>query len=165
MFRLIISIAVAALMFVVIIFFVIGGESSYVLETWFEVSPLSNIRQGVWLSKFREVAFNAACVAFAFAVIWHCVSFGMYRIKDWRNAGGQNTWWLIAIIMFVAIGIYGWIYTPEAQDLGKTLAILLYLFNSIFIYWFSSFLLSPASVKYVPPLSRYSLTQRIPLNF
>lgn len=165
MIRLIVCIGVALFLFVTILFFGIAIESSYILENWYSVSPLQNVKQGVWLAQFRNAAFNASIMALVFTLIWNFVGFFGYQIKDWRNAKGKLAWWSIAGLKLVSIGIYGWIYTPESQDLGKILAILIYLFNSIVIYWFSSFLMSPASVKYVPPLSQLSPTQRIPLQF
>lgn len=150
MIRYLLSIGFAFALFLITFILLIPTVEFWFLENWLEVQPLPGVRQMTWLNDFSNTALYCAVIALVSTIFWHSFGYYFYKIKNWRAAGGRIAWLLIFIVMLIVILVFGWLYTEPTQDLGKHLASGFYLLNAIFIYIFSSLVLSPATVKYAP---------------
>ena len=150
MIRYLLSIGFAVALFLIVFILLIPTVEYWLLENWLEVQPLPGTQQKTWLNDFSTIALYAGAIALAFTIFWHSFGYFYYRIKNWKNAGGRITWMLIFIVMLVGILAFGWLVSEPTQDSGKHLAVGFYLLNSVVVYIFSSWILSPATVKYAP---------------
>lgn len=151
MIRFFLSLGFAVILFLVTFFLLVTMIEFWLLENWFEVESLTGIKQKEWLSNFSDMALYTGLIALAATIIWHSIGYGFYRIKNWQKAKSSRiVWGLILIAMFVVILVFGWLLTSKTQDEGREVAVGFYLFNAIFIYCISSWVLSPATVKYAP---------------
>jgi hypothetical protein len=150
MIKYLIGIISAAALCIFSLFALVTGESWY-FENQLNVSPLTGVRQDAWLQNFSDNAFWHLLTALIFTIAWHSIGFGYYRIDNWSKAGGRLMWTGIFVAMLFVIAVISWPSTQATQDAGKLLAVLAYLFNAIFIYYISSVLASPTTVKYAPP--------------
>ena len=149
--RFILSIGFAFVLFLVAFFVFVTMIEFWLLENWFEVESLTGVRQKEWLDNFSNIALYTSLIALAATVFWHSFGYYFYRIKSWQMAWSSRlTWGLIFVGMFFAVLIFGWLWTSPTQDEGKLVAWVFYLLNATFIYCISSWVLSPATVKYAP---------------
>lgn len=149
--RFIVSVFFAIILFLVTFFVFVTMIEFWLLENWFEIESLTGIKQKEWLNNFSNMALYTSLIALVATVFWHAFGYYFYRIKSWQIAGSSRlTWGLIFVVMLIAILIFGWLWTAPTQDEGKLVACSFYLLNAIFIYCFSSWILSPATVKYAP---------------
>ena len=137
-------------------FFVVGLVALVPAEFWYfenqlNVSPETGTRQDTWLQDFSDDAFYHLATALIFTLIWHTIGFAYYRIQEWPKAGGRLMWAGLFVVMLVVIAVIGSQSTDPTQDFGKMLAVLAYLFNGAFVFYGSSLLASPTTVKYAPP--------------
>lgn len=151
MIRFFLSIGFAFILFLATFFLLVTMVEYWLLENWFEVESLTGIRQKEWLNSFSNMALYTSLIALAVTVFWHTFGYYFYRIKTWQRAGSSRLAWIfIFVVMLIAILIFGWVWTDPTQDEGKLAAVGFYLLNAGFIYCFSSWILSPATVKYAP---------------
>ena len=137
-------------------FFVVGLMGLVAAEFWYfenqlNVSPLTGVRQDTWLQDFSDNAFYHLLTALIFTLIWHTAGFFYFRINVWTKAGGRLVWAGLFVVMLVTVAVISWQSTDATQDAGKLLAVMAYLLNAAFVYYGSSLLASPTTVKYVPP--------------
>lgn len=158
MIRFFLSVGFAFILFLVTFFLLVTMVEYWLLENWFEVESLTGIRQKEWLNSFSNMALYTSLMALAATVFWHSLGYYFYRIKNWhykiknwQKAGSSRLAWVfIFVVMLITILIFGWLFTDPTQDEGKLVAVGFYLLNAGFIYCFSSWILSPATVKYAP---------------
>lgn len=151
MIRFFLSIGFAFGLFFVTFFVLVTMVEFWLLENWFEVESLTGIKQKEWLSEFSNMALYTSSIALVATILWHLFGYYFYRVKFWQRTGSSRlTWGLILVLMLIAILIFGWLWTAPTQDEGKLVACGFYLLNAIFIYCLSSWILSPATVKYAP---------------
>ncbi len=149
--RFFLSVGFAFVLFLVTFFGLVTMIEFWLLENWFEVESLTGIKQKEWLNNFSNMALYSSLIALAATFFWHIFGYFFYRIKSWQIAGSSRlTWGLIFVVMLIGVLVFGWLWTTPTQDEGKLVACGFYLLNAIFIYCVSSWVLSPATVKYAP---------------
>jgi hypothetical protein len=149
--RFILSVGFAFILFLVTFFVLVTMIELWLLENWFEVESLTGMRQKEWLNHFSDMALYTSLIALAVTFFWHFFGYYFYRIKTWRRAASSRlAWAIIFLVMLIIILIFGWLWTIPTQDEGKLVACGFYLLNAVFIYCLSSWVLSPATVKYAP---------------
>lgn len=107
-----------------------------------------------WVEIFQNWAIWEAILAFVFGLIWLGVGQFYFRIEHYGNAGGFFWWIGLLIFLLLITFISGFILIPGTQENSKPLGILFYLINAFVIYWFSSAVCSPSTVKYAPLFSK-----------
>lgn len=149
--RIAIGLIIAGSLTALCLVILIPWESGF-LENQINVSPIAGTRQQIWLTEFQDVAVSQVLTALGFTLLWLGIGFGYYRIKDWKTAASGRLIWsllLTALVLFVAL--IGWFYTPATQgDPGKIVAVIAYVLNALLIFYVTSILSSPTSVKYAP---------------
>lgn len=151
MIRFFLSVGFAFILFLGTSILLVPMIESWLLENWFEIESLTGIKQKEWLNNFSNMALYTSLIALVATVLWHSFGYYFYRIKSWQIAGSSRlTWGLILVALLIAVLIFGWLLTAPTQDEGKLVACGFYLLNAIFIYCLSSWILSPATVKYAP---------------
>lgn len=122
-----------------------------ILENQINVSPFAGTSQQQWLAIFQDTAFYQVWTAFFFSLAWLLASWYRYQIKYWKRAGGRLLWSGFLIVLLLFELAVGWFRTDPTQDVsGKLAAILMYVGNALLIFYLSSLLSSPTSVKYAP---------------
>lgn len=122
----------------------------YYLYDVFEAQPSGKVKLDVWINEFYETALATIVIAFLGVLAWYLIGYSAYRINNWKKAGGFLLWLLIFVITVVAVFVYGYYFTQPTEDLGKYFACLFYVGNAALIYWLSTALFSPSTVKYAP---------------
>lgn len=123
----------------------------YVFENWLDITPLAGTTQQEWLQTFTDIGFYMLLIALMSTFFWHIAGYFKYRIIDWTSAGGWRVWFSILVIMTIVIIIFGYWWTDQTQDVGRYFATAVYVFNGVLVFWLSSLILSPSTVKYAPP--------------
>lgn len=132
-----------------IFFFAVPFEKT-ILEEQIEVSPLANVKQSAWLDIFSNTGLICLGIALLGVIVWSFWGYSRYRIVRWQNAGGKLDRLLISSLTFASVLLYGWFYTEPTQDWGKHIACLFYAINTFIVYWLTTAMFSPSSVKYAP---------------
>ena len=133
-----------------ICFLALLPSEKYLLENWLEITPLAGTTQQEWLQTFIDMGFYTLIIAAIFTVFWHTVGYFKYQILNWKSAGGNGFWWICLILMMIVIVIFGYLVISPTQDIGRYISSALYTLNGVIIFWLSSLILSPSTVKYAP---------------
>ena len=141
----IISIAFSILTYLALVNF-----EGYLLYDVFEVQPSGKLKLDNWINEFYETALVTIVISFGGVLIWYLFGFINYRITNWRNAKGFLAWLFIFVGTIVIASVYGYKFTPPTEERGKGYALFSYFVNVALIYWLSTAIFSPSTVKYVP---------------
>ena len=134
----------------IVCFFVLLPAEKYLLENWIDITPLAGTTQQEWLQTFIDMGLYTLLIALSFTLFWHIFGYIRYRIINWKSAGGEGLWWLCLILMMLVIAIFGYLVINSTQDSSRYISSALYTANGVFIFWLSSLILSPSTVKYAP---------------
>lgn len=151
---------VVALAFLFLAFVLVFGEA-WILENWWEVTPKKGISQQNWLNDFWITSNIQACIAFVTALVWNFLGYWIYRIVDWKNSGGKTLWYALFFSLLIVLTAISLSTSVETQDNARFFVVISHVINGAFIYFGSSWLLSPSTIKYAPPLSTYSPLRNI----
>lgn len=141
----IVSAAFAALVYLFLVYF----EGYYLYEV-FEAQPSGKVKLDTWISEFYENSLTLIVFAFLAVLLWYLIGYFNYRITNWKQSGGFLAWLLIFVALIIFVFVYGYNYTQATEDLGRYFACLFYVANAALIYWLSTAIFSPSTVKYVP---------------
>ena len=142
--------AIISIAFSVLTYLILAYLEGYYLYDIFEAQPSGKVRLDIWINAFYENALTTIGFAFLGVLAWYFVGYVLYRITNWKNAKGFLAWLLIFVLTVIAVFAYGYYFTQPTEDLGKYLACLFYVGNAALIYWLSTAIFSPSTVKYVP---------------
>lgn len=151
---------VVTLAFLCAAFVLVFGET-WILENLWEVTPKKGISQQNWLNDFWMTSAIQAGVAFLIAITWNFLGYLIYRIKDWRRSGGRPFWYTLLFTLLIVLTVISLSTSVETQDNARFFVVFSHIINGVFIYYGSSWLLSPSTIKYAPPLSVYSPLKNI----
>lgn len=122
----------------------------YFLYDKFEAQPSGKVKLDTWINEFYAVALITVVFAFVGVVIWYLVGYLYYQITDWKNAKGFLAWLFIFVVTIAAVFGYGYYFIQPTEDLGKYISCLFFVGNALLIYWLSTAIFSPPTVKYAP---------------
>lgn len=142
--------AIVSAAFSVITYLVLVYFEGYYLYDVFEVQPSGKVKLDTWINEFYETALITIIMAFAGILIWYLIGYLNYRITNWKKAKGFLAWLFIFLVTIVGVFAYGYYFTQPTEDLGKYISCLFYVGNTALIYWLSTAMFSPSTVKYVP---------------
>lgn len=142
--------AVFSAVFSVIAYLGLVYFEGYYLYDVFEAQPSGKVKLDTWINEFYAAALITVGIAFVGVLIWYLVGYFYYRITDWKNAKGFLAWLSIFVVTIVSVFAYGYYFTQPTEDWGQRLAILSYIVNAALIYWLSTAIFSPSTVKYAP---------------
>lgn len=130
------------------------GEAT-LLKEGYVVLPLEIDRydNSLWVEVFQNWAVYGVFVAAAASLTWLIAGQFRFRPENYGAAGGRTWWASVLTGLLLATISMGYFLTPPTQDFGKPIALAFYLVNAFFVYWFSSVMFSPSTVKYAPWLS------------
>ncbi|MBF0518554.1 MAG: hypothetical protein HQK92_02395 [Nitrospirae bacterium] len=84
----------------------------------------------------------------ATALIWYIVGW-FYKINDWRIISKMKTvWYALFLLPILVVGVA--LYKAPVIEKGTAWVVIFYITNSLILFYFSTFLLSPPSFKYIP---------------
>ncbi|MFN0139888.1 MAG: hypothetical protein ACKVQW_07345 [Pyrinomonadaceae bacterium] len=154
MIRFVLSIVFLAFVLIITLVVISYGEATLLKESYV-VLPLEidKYDNSLWVEVFQTWAVYGVFLAAGFSLMWLIVGQFKFRPEKYGDAGGRMPWVSFLIALLLLTLTMGYFLTPGTQDFGKPLALSFYLVNSFFIYWFSSVMFSPSTVKYAPWLS------------
>lgn len=149
MFRILINLLIVAALSL-IVFMVFLPTESFVLENTIDIIPKLPIKQPMWIENFVTVGIYCMAIAVVFSLIWSIGGTLLYSITDWQKAGGWYFWLAVGLLMILTIVSSGYLLNYPTQDNGVILASSCYLVNGLFIFWISSLLKSPVTIRFAP---------------
>lgn len=141
----IVSAAFSVIVYLAVIY--LGG---YYLYDFFEVQPAGKVKLDTWINEFYENSLAIVTMAFLGVLIWYSVGYFSYQITDWKRAKGFLAWLLIFLATFAAAFAYGYYFTQPTEDTGRIRTCLIFAGSAALIYWLSTAIFSPPTVKYAP---------------
>lgn len=142
--------AIIALALSAFVYFVLINAEAYVLYEKLEVQPEGKLKLDVWINDFYNAAFASIILGLIGVLIWYFIGYFRYRITHWKNAGGFLMWAAIGLLILSVMVIYGLYILPKAIGYGREFALIFCGANTWLIYWFTTALFSPSTVKYEP---------------
>ena len=129
-----------AFVFIIFIFLVYA-------ELWFFDTYPSQLPDGVtmeqWQASFQKWAFICVASAGLASLLWYVLAQWTFKINRWEDSSKRWAWMLFCILPSVAI-VFSVIFVKKAEGglkaeqliffLNKWIAILLFLYSSIFTF-------------------------------
>jgi hypothetical protein len=122
----------------------------YYLYDVFQAQPSGKVKLDTWINEFYANALPTIMFALLGILVWYLIGYFKHRIANWKKSKGFLAWLLIFVLSTLAAFAYGYYFTKPTEDLGKYFACLFFLGNGALLYWLSTAVFSPPTVKYVP---------------
>lgn len=142
--------AILALALSAFAYFVLINAEAYTLYEKLEVQPEGKLKLDVWINDFYNAAFVSLILGLIGVSLWYFIGYVRYRITNWKRAGGFLMWAIVGLLILASMIAFGVYQIPKAIGYGREIAVFFCVANSWLIYWLTTALFSPSTVKYEP---------------
>lgn len=116
------------------------------------IMPPEGMTDEEWNVKFIIWGRYIIISAVAASLIWYAVGW-FHKINDWRGFTMMKVLYYLIILLPAIICV--WVqYKIPTLDKGMFVVVLFYIVNGLLLYYILTILLSPPSLKYIPPGAR-----------